>query len=289
MLYPKQVPIDEKRLLKLTTTFKTAYIDITNEISTATNFGVANRKAILAQIDAILTDLGTNVAEFVEKDIAKNYEIGANDAIKQLSNVGAPINVSEGFNRVHKEAIAALVDDTARAFGESLTGVSRSANLLLGRATRDMITQKIAKGQIGGEALREVRQQIKGVLQEQGLSALVDKGGRTWDLDRYAEMLYRTKVVESRNRGLGNRLAENDYDLVEVSSHGATDVCGSWEGKILSLTGATPGYPTLADAEADGLFHPNCRHAINALIPSLARQTNAYDPDEETIFLSQEE
>lgn len=289
MLYPKQVPIDDKRIAKLTTTFKRAYIDITAEISTATNFGVANRKAILAQIDAILTDLGTNVAEFVEKDIALNYEIGANDAVKQLSNVGAPINVAEGFNRIHKEAIAALVDDTARAFGESLTGVSRSANLLLGKATREMITQKIAKGQIGGEALREVRQQIKGVLQEQGLSALVDKGGRTWDLDRYAEMLYRTKVVESRNRGLANRLAENEYDLVEVSSHGADDVCGSWEGKILSLTGATPGYDTVADAEADGLFHPNCRHAINALIPSLARQTQAYNPDEDTIYLDQGE
>jgi hypothetical protein len=82
-------------------------------------------------------------------------------------------------------------------------------------------------------------------------------------------------------------MAENDYDLVQVSAHGATDVCGAWEGKILSATGATPGYDTVADAEADGLFHPNCRHAINVLIPSLARQTQAYNPDEETKVIEQ--
>ena len=34
-----------------------------------------------------------------------------------------------------------------------------------------------------------------------------------------------------------------------------------WEGKILSLTGKTPNFPTLEEARAAGLFHPNCRHA----------------------------
>jgi hypothetical protein len=100
-------------------------------------------------------------------------------------------------------------------------------------------------------------------------------------------MLFRTKVVEARNRGLINRMVENNYDLVQVSAHGATDVCAEWEGKILSAMGQTPGYPTVAEAEADGLFHPNCRHAINVLIPSLAKMTDAYDPDVETKVISE--
>ena len=147
----------------------------------------------------------------------------------------------------------------------------------------------MAEGFIGGKALREVRQTIKGVLQEQGLDSLVDKGGRSWSLDRYSEMLFRTKAVETRNRGLANRMAENDYDLVQVSSHGAPDVCGPWESKILSVTGNTPGYPTVADAEAGGLFHPNCKHAINVLIPSLSKLTRAYFPDERTRVISEEQ
>jgi len=38
-----------------------------------------------------------------------------------------------------------------------------------------------------------------------------------------------------------------------------------------------------------GLFHPNCRHAVNTLIPSLARQTKAYYPEEKTEVISKAE
>lgn len=282
-MYPQSVPINPENIAKLTAILKGAYKDITKEIATATNFGVANRKAILAQIEEILQSSGEDVQSFIEKELPDYYKQGADQAVKQLKNVDAPIPVKTGFNVVHKEAIAALVDDTSRAFGESLTGVSRSASKLLGKATRDLITQKMAQGTIGGKALREVKQNIVGIMQDDGLASLIDKGGKEWQLDTYAEMLFRTKAVEARNRGLANRMVENDYDLVQVSSHGASDVCGDWEGKILSLTGDTPGYDTVADAEADGLFHPNCKHAINVIIPSLADKTQAYDPDVATL------
>jgi hypothetical protein len=277
-LYPEQVEVTEANIAKITATFKNAYREIVREISTATSFGVSNRRAILRQIEQILKELGVDVQRFIERELPRYYSVGADDAVKQLRNIGAPINVAEGFNRIHEAAIIALVDDTATAFGESLTGVGRSANLLLGRATRDMLTQKMAKGMIAGDPLRKVRLMIKGVLQEQGLDALIDKGGHHWTLDRYADMLFRTKAVEARNRGLANRMVENGFDLVQVSAHNSTHkACRVWEGKILSLTGETEGYLTIDAAHAAGLFHPNCKHAINVLAPSLARRTRAYD------------
>lgn len=281
-MFPTQVNVNEKDLAKLIDILKKAYIQITDEIKTATNFGAANRRTILKQIEQILTKSGEDVDAFIKKELPDYYKQGADQAVMQLEHIDAPIPVSTGFNRIHKDAIQALVSDTAKAFGESLTGVNRSANTLLGKAVRDQITQQMAVGKVGGAALKEIKNNIVGIMEQQGLSALKDKAGRSWELDRYAEMLIRTKAVEARNRGLLNRIAENDYDLVEVSSHGATDVCGRWEGKILSVTGQTPGYPTVAEAEADGLFHPNCKHAINALNPKLAGLTNAYDPDTQT-------
>jgi hypothetical protein len=277
-MYPENVELDEATIAKLTNILKLSYKDIVDEIETATDFGVANRKAILAQIKNILSDSGVDVQAFIEKELPTMYKVGADEAVKQLKNVGADVSVAEGFNRVHKMAIAALVDDTSRAFGESLTGVARSANLLLGKAVREQITYKMAKGMTAGESLQDVRKAIKGVLKEQGLDALKDKSGKSWTLDRYAEMLFRTKVVEARNRGLINRVAENGYDLVQVSSHlTSCPICAPWQGQILSISGQTEGYPTVAEAEADGLFHPNCRHAINTLIPSLADKTTAYN------------
>lgn len=283
-MYPTEVVLNEKNQAKLIATLKKAYSSIVGEINTATDFGVANRRAILSQIEQKLTDLNISVDDFIKQEIPKYYKSGADDAVKQLNNAGAPVKVAEGFNRIHDEAVLALIDDTSKSFGTTMTGVARNADLLLGKATREQITQKLAEGTIGGKALREVRQTIKGVLQEQGIAALVDKGGNTWQLDRYADMLFRTKLVEARNRGLANRMVENDYDLVQVSNHGSSHrECAVWEGKILSATGNTPGYPTIADAERAGLFHPNCQHAINILIPSLARKTRAYDPDTKTL------
>lgn len=283
-LYPEQVAINEDRLQLLTQTYKQAYVDIAREINGATNFGVANRKAILAQIEQILADLGTNINDFINDELPGYYKVGADDAVRQLENVGADVGIREGFNRVHNEAITALVDETGRAFAESIRGVGRSAQLLLGKATRDLITQRMAKGLIAGEALTQVRREIKGILQEQGLASLIDKGGKTWSLENYSEMLFRTKAVEARNRGLANRMVENGYDLVQVSQHmGSCELCRPWEHQILSLTGSTKGYPTVAQAERGGLFHLRCRHAMNVLIPSLAKRTRAYDPNTKTL------
>ena len=277
-MYPQRVDLNEQNIAKLINLFKGSYKQIVDEMTTATNFGVANRKKILSQVEKILKDLGVDVDKFIKDEIPKYYKTGADQGVKQLQNIGAEIPIKTGFNQVHKDYIMALVDDTSRAFGESLSGVGRSANLILGKAFRDGVTQKIAKGITAGDALKEVRNQIVLTLKEQGLSALKDKAGRSWDLDAYAEMLFRTKVVEARNRGMVNRMAENAYDLLQSSHHSGTcDICASWQGEVLSITGQTKGYKTVADAEADGLFHPNCRHAINTLIPKLAKETEAYD------------
>lgn len=285
-IFPLEVEVNEKRLLKLTKVFKVAQAQIADELIGATDFGYKNRKAILKQIDEILAELGTEVGEkVIPEAIEEMYQTGAEEAASQLKEVtdgAAPVKT--GFNRVHKQAVAALVDDTAKAFAESMTGVSRNARLLLNKAVKEEMTQRLATGKISGEALKRIKNEIVGIMQEQGIASLVDKGGKKWTLDRYAEMLIRTKSVEARNRGLANRVAEFKYDLVQVSDHGASScpLCQPWQGKILSLRGETKGYPTLAEAERAGLFHPNCRHAINVLIPELASRTNAYDPSKKT-------
>lgn len=284
MMYPREVQVNEKNLEAIVQTYKNTYQNIVDEIATATDWGAENRRQILRQIETTLTELGEDAGKWIEENIPAMYELGADDAIRQLENINAPIDVATGFNRIHKDAIVGLVDETATAFGEGLTGINRQAQLLLGRFSREALTQQMAKGMIGGEALRTVRKQIKGELMENGLAALVDRGGHTWTLDRYADMLFRTKLVEARNRGIANRLVENDYDLVQVTSSFTDHAeCAVWEGKILSVTGATKGYPTVMDAQMAGLFHPNCKHAINVLVPSLANKTQAYNPETKTL------
>lgn len=264
---------------QLVTLIKGAYKQIAGEINGASNFGVSNRKVILGQIDKILVELGVNVNDFLKKEIPSYYKTGVVDARQQLVNVGAAsIGVNAGFNRVHKEAIAALTSDTASSFADAIQGVKRNATRLLSSAVKQEIKQKIATGMIQGSTVRDVAKQIKGTLADEGITAIVDSRGRQWELDTYGEMLYRTKVVEARNLGMANGIAENGYDLAQVSIHHTLhQACAVWEGVIVSINGNTPGYPTLQDAEDAGLFHPNCEHAINVLTPTLSDQTQAYN------------
>lgn len=278
--YPKEAQVNEEAITRLTELYRKAYARIAGEIEGATDFGIANRKRILAQIDAILAEFSGEVDTFIKKEIPDIYKIGAKDAVKQLRAAGADIQTKSGFNLIHKQAIAALVDDTASAFGEGMAGINRTARQVLGKATKQLITQRIAEGKISGASVRDAKNMITGILQNEGLDALTDRGGHTWTLDRYSEMLFRTKSVEARNLGLANRVAENGYDLVQVSVNNSDHPeCADWEGEILSLTGNTPGYKTVADATEAGLFHPNCKHALNVIKPSLAKETKAYNTE----------
>ena len=278
MLRPSEVNVNEGDIRRLTDLYRTAYTQIAGEIEGATDFGVYNRKAILSQIEGILKDLDEETSDLIAEPIRAQYELGAGQAVEQLDQVAPQVPIKSGFNRIHNEAIKALVSDSQVAFAESIQGVYRSSQRLLTTGVKAQLTQQMAVGTVQGAALREVKKNVVGVLRTEGLAALVDKGGRPWSLDRYAEMLIRTKSVEARNTGFMNRTVENGYDLVQISSHGASDNCGDWEGKILSITGRTPGYSTLDQAQDGGLFHPNCKHAANTLIPELAIKTRSYDP-----------
>ena len=70
-MYPLQVEINPANILKITALLKVAYKNIVEEIVTATDFGVANRRAILAQITKILEETGTDVEKFLEEELPK--------------------------------------------------------------------------------------------------------------------------------------------------------------------------------------------------------------------------
>lgn len=102
-------------------------------------------------------------------------------------------------------------------------------------------------------------------LAEKGVTGFRDAAGRDWDLRRYTEMVARTTTREVMIQGTANRLLEHGHDLaVIIGGVGSNtcEVCKAWVGRTVSLTGKTPGYPTLDDARAEGLLHPNCTHNI---------------------------
>ncbi len=103
---------------------------------------------------------------------------------------------------------------------------------------------------------------------------LRDRLGRKMNADAYYAMLNRTLHTTVARETTASTMADAGFDLAFIEggitqgSLEPNDPCSKWAGKIISMTGQTKGYPTYADALADGVFHPNCVHSARPLSSS---------------------
>lgn len=88
----------------------------------------------------------------------------------------------------------------------------------------------------------------------------VDRSGKAWDNARYLQMLSRTTAQRVYRDSYADRLAESGFELVRITSLGAADcpVCKAWQGVICTLGKAGGKYPSIEEARAAGVWHPNC-------------------------------
>ena len=272
------VKLREGRISTLIELYKATYATLTREIIHASASGKIQKAKVMVRINAELQALGVDVDAFIKEEIPRYYNDGANIALQDLRRLGVDLDPKTGGALINREAIKALTDESAEAIAQSMTAISRSVRQRLGEVLKTQLSFIIAEGKLSGDTLKTITSAVRDQIEKNGLTALRDKSGRSWSMDNYADMLVRTKGVEARNQGLTNQMLRYGYDLVQVSNHGTDHpACRKYEGKILSLTGKTPGYPTLEQAKLDGLFHPRCKHAMNVINPTLAAKTKAYD------------
>lgn len=283
-----EVKIRQGQIDQLITLYKQTYAKLIMEIITASDAGKIRKARVMARINAELTELGVDVEKWVQREIPQYYRDGANVAVQDLRALGVDISKSKNFAVINAEAIKALTDEVALAFAQSITAISRNSRQLLNDALKQQLNAIIAEGKLTGETRKAISGSVRQAIKDKGITALTDKAGKKWTFENYSRMLVRTKAVEARNQGLANRMLTSGYDLVQVSNHRSSHKeCAVWEGKILSLTGSTPegtvlpgGFVVAAtynQAAQAGLFHPNCEHAVNVIVPELAAKTQAYD------------
>lgn len=151
-------------------------------------------------------------------------------------------------------AAAAGLEPYLTAAVQSATEAAQAALTAATSMSPDAAAEPLARLKAAQKALDD--------LGRQGLTGFVDKSGRHWSLAAYTEMATRTAVSNALDAALAAALIRAGVDLVVVGTHsteGSCAKCRPWLGRTLSLTGATEGFPTLADAKATGFRHPNCR------------------------------
>jgi len=131
---------------------------------------------------------------------------------------------------------------------------------------RQLSAKVFRQTSLTGETRKEVSKQLlSDALKVPGFQ-FIDKAGSTWSLDNYFDMLARTSLMNAGRQSYYDACASEGYDIVRVTVSGAPcPACAVWENRLLSISGNTPGLPTVDQATAKGLFHPSCTHSVVAV------------------------
>jgi hypothetical protein len=224
-----------------------------------------NKTEYLAQmkknIEAILQQLREGNRTWCSEAIPRVYSQGLYSADAMLKDIGA--TVKAGFGAIHQQAAQVLAENTFQRLEDVAQVIGRQVNDIY----RELALENVRGTVVGYDTWKQTARRYREQLAERGVTGFKDRSGRMWRMTTYTEMVARTTTMQAHLEGTANRLTEQGHDLVKVSTHrGACPLCVPWQGKILSITGKTKGYPTLEEAKAAGLFHPNCRHAYGLYI-----------------------
>lgn len=225
--------------------------------------GTNRRK--LDEFDAIVPVIVANFLEqgrqFVQNIVPTVYTDGIRKADTLLRRNGETVINKPDYVQIHQETMQAQAQtmfDNVRKSAETIQSNSNNLSRQL-RRQLNLREQKVLTPAL----LKEGNDILKKNLEARGITGLVDKSGKVWNISRYSKMLSQTEVIRTYREALFTRLIENNEDLVRIvhlNYHPECPLCTPWSGKIISLTGKTKGYPTRAQAEASGLFHPQCDH-----------------------------
>ncbi len=212
-----------------------------------------------------LTALKNNVAA-IRKDLLAGGRTWCEEAIPALyqaamAEVDSGLAAQIAFGAIHQQAMQVLAENTFSRLQE--------VDAVIGRRAEDVyrnLALEAVRGDVAGYSTwKQTAKRYREQLAEKGITGFKDAAGREWNMKTYTEMVARTTTREAMINGTANRLLEHGQDLAEITGGTAKNtcqVCRVWVGRTISLTGKTPGYPTLEDARGAGVFHGNCTHNI---------------------------
>ena len=136
---------------------------------------------------------------------------------------------------------------------------------VIGAVSSELATGVMTARQAVGEALIHFA--------DQGITGFVDRAGHHWTLENYAEMAALTAIERATLSSYVDTMQSYGFDLAVVDGHGGScPICRAWEGVIVSVSGNDPNYPSLTEAEDEGVFHPRCIHGITTYYPGISHE-----------------
>lgn len=254
---------------KLAEQYKKAVEKIMNDLknSDPKGYSKAFQAAQLKEISDILSELNDESAKWVEEHIPEAAREGTAVTLYAAGIVGSIEEARKivKFSTLNERMVASVIADTQQDLLAVTQNVEKRVRNAIRSTSADVMRRNMAAGINGTrtnrrDILTDLRSQLGSALD----TGIVDAAGRRWKPHVYVNMLVQTKMMYAHTESTMNEALERGIQYATISSHGATDACRQWEGKVVKLVPDAPGsYPTVAAAKASRqIFHPNCKHLI---------------------------
>ena len=220
----------------------------------------ANR--LLKKMASISKTLDAEYGERADKRIPQEYLLGskyvddiftleASYIVINKATKKELLNMVEELGTVHVEAVNALLNNSKNYVKSSLDGMERQALTLLNELQQEKVREELAKGVISGDSLFNMKKRVNKYLMDNNITSFKDRAGRTWDINRYVDMLTRTETSIANVQGTLNRAIQigiTHFKIIEQPN--CCDTCSDYREEIVDITTGTVDLPP---------FHPNCR------------------------------
>jgi hypothetical protein len=283
--YIKEVNNLKKRLDNIENKLK----EISIEISTTKEVSNLYWSKLKSEVSKLYEESRKIYADWSASNIPKAYKDNLRDQISRIKGLTykpkVTINYKSFVNKdLTKQSISTILNDSLSSFFTGTQQGEKTFNRLMNTTQQINLQEKevnkaIEKGfiegadgiydptkKVGAGSLYGARRQLQKDLLKKSLNeqyiTIIDKNGKPikYNIKSYAEMVARTKLIETQSSSTVNLSLSYGSGLVQVSSHNTlTPYDATFEGKVFDLTGENPRFPSATDLPP---FHPNCKHTL---------------------------
>lgn len=215
-------------------------------------------------------------ADWTKENMPFWYDLNIRQQIKRIKSMefkpNVELNYKEFINKNVNKELKQIVSSTSYSdFEMGLDMGRKKLNRLLRASQQTNLTEyqlnkAVEEGFSEKKSVYGISKKIQNQLLSDALDkkyiTVIDKNGDTinYNIKNYADLVARTKYMQSQVDGTINLATEYGSDLVQVSDHNTTcRICAEYEGKVFSISGNDKRFPPL---NIGFPLHPNCMHSL---------------------------
>ena len=220
------------------------------------------RERLYAQIAAINSDIATKLDGWMEDMIWEIAPAWHDQAIADIRRDGIkPDSGILKFDKLRAETYLRMIHpDNSQQLAAVYTQNMTKADIgSLRQSVVEVFRQSSVSNMTAADVNKALQTKWNDIAGGIEFDRFVDAGGKRWDNARYFQMLVRTTDARVARESYNDTLAANGDDLIQIVNVGdSCPWCETWDGVIVSISGANEKFPSYQEAIDGGMFHPNC-------------------------------